>query len=282
MKWQDRARSAHVEDRRGTSVARKGAIGGGAGILVLALVFMLLGGDPSTVLNLAPASQATVASDYVPTEEENELADFASVVLAETETVWTDLLGREGIEYAYPNLVLYTGAVETGFGTADASTGPFYAPSDGKVYIDLSFFQELKSKYGASGDFAMAYVIAHEVGHHVQNLTGINDQVNNLRTKLSEKDYNEILVRMELQADYYAGVWAHYASRMNLLESGDLEEALGAASAVGDDRLQQQAYGYTMPDSFTHGTSAQRSAWFLKGFEKGTVEDGDTFNLDDP
>jgi len=206
------------------------------------------------------------------------LAQFVSVVLAETETVWKKQFSDESLTYINPKLVLYTGSVQSACGVSGSSTGPFYCPGDQKVYIDLSFFQELQDKFKAPGDFAMVYVIAHEVGHHVQNLLGITDEVMSLQTKLSETDFNEYLVRLELQADYLAGVWAHYADRMNLLEEGDLEEALNAASAVGDDRIQKNTQAYIVPESFTHGTSEQRMRWFLKGFTSGSMTGGDTFN----
>jgi len=280
MKWQGRRSSSNVEDRRGIPV--KGMIGGGVGIgsVVIFIVFLLLGGDPAVILNNTQVEEPGASSAYVETAKEKELADFSSVVLAETETVWTDLFQREGSTYTYPKLVLYTDSVESACGVSGAAAGPFYCPGDSKVYIDLDFFNELQVRFKAPGDFAMAYVIAHEVGHHVQNLLGIEEQVTAQRSEMTEAEFNAILVRMELQADYFAGVWAHYAERMNILEAGDLEEALTAASAVGDDTLQKAANGYTVPDSFTHGTSEQRSRWFMKGYRSGTISDGDTFSAD--
>lgn len=259
----------------------KGLAGGGIGTLIIALLIMFLGGDPSVVLENNQFSTQTSASEYVETAEEKELADFVSVVLAETESVWADVLGKENVEYVEPKLVLFSGSVQSACGTAGSSTGPFYCPADGKVYIDLSFYNELQDRFQAPGDFAMAYVIAHEVGHHVQNILGITEQVMAVREKVSETEYNRYSVRMELQADYLAGVWAHHAKRMNILDEGDIEEALNAASAIGDDRIQKNAYGYVVPDSFTHGTSEQRSRWFKKGFVAGDLSQWDTFSVED-
>lgn len=283
MKWQGRRQSSNVEDRRG--LRRTGGIIGGAGgaiiILVVALIFTFCGGDPAQLLNSNQLTNSEVISDYKATEEEEELAQFVSVVLAETEDVWTQLFEQEGIAYDYPTLVLYTDYVESACGLSSAATGPFYCPADQSIYIDLSFYDELRSRFKAPGDFAMAYVISHEVGHHVQTLLGIMDDVMALQSRLSRTEFNEYLVRLELQADYFAGVWGHYAERMNLLEEGDLEEALNAASAVGDDRIQRESLGYVVPDSFTHGTSEQRVKWFFKGFKSGSFRGGDTFNTDD-
>ncbi len=283
MKWQGRRTSTNVEDRRGKTV--KGAIGGGVGGGILLIVIILLlnfcgGGDLSQTLNNTQLGSQAVTTTYQETEQEKELAQFVSVVLAETEDVWKELFAKDGMEYVYPGLVLYTDYVESACGMAGSATGPFYCPGDQKVYIDLSFYRELQDRFEAPGDFAMAYVIAHEVGHHIQNLLGIMDDVTSIQSGVSEAEANEYSVRLELQADYLAGVWAHYVNRMNLLEQGDLEEALNAASAVGDDRIQKEAQGYAVPDSFTHGTSEQRQRWFYKGFTSGTLEDGDTFNTD--
>lgn len=280
MRWKGRRSSANVEDRRGLS-AKRGMVGGGMGMgaIILVLAVYMLGGDPKQVMEMLPMEQMQVgAPDYQPTAEEEELAQFASVVLAETEDVWTQLLPEMGGPYEYPKLVLFSGSVQSACGYAGSATGPFYCPGDRKVYIDLSFFTELREQFQAPGDFAMAYVIAHEIGHHVQTLLGISDQVMSQRSRLSETEFNKQLVCMELQADFFAGVWAHYASRMNLLEEGDLEEAMNAASAVGDDRIQKAAQGYVVPDSFTHGTSEQRKRWFKKGFTTGDPRQGDTFN----
>ena len=278
MQWRGRRTSQNVEDRRGRSL--KGIAGGGIGTIVLILLVMFMGGDPTAIINnIQMQDQQT--SSYVRTEETDELAEFTSVVLAETEDVWAELLGRENISYAEPNLVIYSGAVESACGVAGSSTGPFYCPQDQKVYIDLSFFSEMNEKLQAPGDFAMAYVIAHEIGHHVQNILGTVEKVYSLKSRVSEKEFNRYLVRMELQADYYAGVWAHHAERMNILDKGDIDEALNAASAVGDDRLQNKHYGSTVPDSFTHGTSEQRRRWFNKGYLSGTIRGGNTFDLSD-
>jgi hypothetical protein len=276
MRWKDQDGSSNVEDRRGFPV--KGVVGGGIGTVIIALVIYVLGGDPTQILNQSQDNNPNTVSEYKPNAEEQELAKFSSVVLAETEKVWTDLFKKQGLSYEFPKLVLYTSSVNSACGLAGSATGPFYCPGDQKLYIDLSFFTELRERFKAPGDFAMAYVIAHEVGHHVQNLLGISDKVSSLRSKLSEKEYNKYSVRLELQADYYAGVWAHYIERMNLLEKGDLEEALNAASAVGDDRLQKSTQGYIVPDNFTHGTSEQRRNWFNKGFKSGDMNGGDTFN----
>ncbi len=280
MRWRDRRMSSNVEDRRGLPVKR-GMVGGGMGmgVIVLILAVYMLGGDPKQVMEMLPMEQMQGgAQKYTPTAEEEELAQFASVVLAETEDVWTQLLPEVGGSYEYPKLVLFSGAVESASGYAGSATGPFYCPGDRKVYIDLSFFNELRERFQAPGDFAMAYVIAHEIGHHVQTLLGISEQVMSQRSRLSETAFNKQMVCMELQADFLAGVWAHYASRMNLLEEGDLEEAMNAASAVGDDRIQNATQGYVVPDSFTHGTSEQRKRWFKKGFTTGDPRQGDTFN----
>lgn len=277
MLWRGRRQSSNVEDRRGIS-SKKGMVGGGLGTIIIVLAIYFLGGDPSQVLDTMQVNQSQTTSNFSGTEEENEMAQFVSVVLAETEDVWTDMFNKQGLTYEYPVLVLFTEAVQSACGYAGSSTGPFYCPGDHKVYIDLSFFQELQNRFQAPGDFAMAYVVAHEIGHHVQTLLGIMDKMTSLRSRLSEKEYNQYLIRLELQADYLAGVWAHYAERASILEAGDIEEALNAASAVGDDRIQKAARGYVVPDSFTHGTSDQRMKWFYKGFKSGNLEDGDTFN----
>ena len=283
MKWQGRRQSTNVEDRRGRVV--KGAVGGGVGGGILILVITLIltycgGGDLSQIPIDTQLTSSAVTTAYQETQQEKELAQFVSVVLAETEDVWTELFSANNQTYSYPTLVLYTDYVESACGMAGSATGPFYCPPDQKVYIDLSFFKELQDRFSAPGDFAMAYVIAHEVGHHVQNLLGIMDDVTAATQNLSEAESNAYSVRLELQADYLAGVYGHYVNRMNLLEQGDLEEALNAASAVGDDRIQKEAQGYAVPDSFTHGTSEQRQRWFYKGFTSGTLDGGDTFNTD--
>lgn len=277
MKWQGRRGSSNVEDRRGVSGGKM--IGGGIGGLILVLIVTLLGGgNVGDILGGLTATDSSSTAPYQQTAEEEELAQFVSVVLADTEEVWSDIFQQQGMTYEDPTLVLYTGTVASACGTATSAVGPFYCPGDAKLYIDLSFYDELQQRFKAPGDFAMAYVIAHEVGHHVQTLLGTSEQLNSLRKTLNEKEFNQYQVRFELQADYLAGVWANHAQGMNLLEEGDLEEALTAASAVGDDTIQKQAQGYAVPDSFTHGTSEQRKRWFYKGFNTGTIKGGDTFN----
>lgn len=276
MRWRGERESSNVEDKRGLS--SKSIIGGGIGGIVIILVVMILGGDPTSLLQNIQTDQQTTTSNYSETAEEKELAQFVSVVLAETEDVWHKIFSDLGENYREPKLVLFTGSVQSACGTAGSSTGPFYCPGDEKLYIDLSFFNELQNRFKAPGDFAMAYVVAHEVGHHIQKLLGTMDKIEKLRSRLSEEEYNKYSVRLELQADFYAGVWAHYTDKMKgLLEEGDLEEALNAASAVGDDRIQKQAQGYIVPDSFTHGTSEQRKRWFYKGYSTGDIRQGDTF-----
>ncbi len=296
MKWRGRRQSSNIDDRRGM---RGGGGGGGMnpvmlfylvrmlfskkGLIVLgilALVMYFAGINPLSLIGLdggGPSSNFT-SQPYEATAEEQELAEFSAVVLADTENVWNELL--EG--YREPTLVLYSGSVSSACGGASSASGPFYCPADEKVYIDLSFFADMEKRLGAPGDFAQAYVIAHEVGHHIQKLMGTTDKVQSLRGKISEKEYNEYSVRLELQADFLAGVWAHHTHRMHqTLEEGDIEEALQTASAIGDDRLQKQSTGRVVPDAFTHGTSAQRVRWFKKGFESGDLSQGDTFNAKD-
>lgn len=283
MKYKGRARSSNVEDRRSMSGGKAIAgIGGGFGLIIILLV-TLLGGNPEELLGSLNGNEATTSSvPYEETAEEQELVEFVSVVLADTEKVWTKIFQENGLTYEEPTLVLYTNSVNSACGTAGASVGPFYCPGDQKLYIDLSFYKELQTQFEAPGDFAMAYVIAHEVGHHVQTLLGKSNELASLRQQLSEEEYNQYSVRFELQADYYSGVWAKHAQGMDLLEEGDLEEALTAASAVGDDTIQKKARGYVVPESFTHGTSEQRKQWFYKGFENGTIKGGDTFNIKNP
>ena len=279
MQWKGRRGSSNVEDRRGRK--GPGLIGGGIGGIVILLVVTLLGGNPADLLSGLTGTGSDTGAPYTETAEEKELSQFVSVVLADTEDVWTEIFKQEGLTYEKPKLVLYTGSVQSACGTAGSSVGPFYCPGDRKLYIDLSFYDELRNEFQAPGDFAMAYVIAHEVGHHVQTLLGTSEQLSKHRQNLSEQEYNKYQVRFELQADYMAGVWAHHAQGLNLLEEGDLEEALTAASAVGDDTIQKKARGYVVPESFTHGTSEQRKYWFYQGFEKGTLKGGDTFNTKD-
>jgi hypothetical protein len=276
MRWKGRRKSSNVEDRRGK---KTGIAGGGVGIIVVMLIVWLLGGNPLELLDNVQLDNSSTTTEYLGSEEENELAEFVSVVLAETEIVWNNIFKQEGASYKLPKLVLYSGRVQSACGLSSAATGPFYCPGDQKVYIDLSFQKELQNRFKAPGDFAMAYVIAHEVGHHVQNLAGITDQVMSLRSQLSESEFNKYMVRLELQADFYAGVWAHHTEKMSdILDEGDIEEALNAASAVGDDRIQKRMQGHVVPESFTHGTSEQRQKWFYKGFKTGDINKGDTFN----
>jgi hypothetical protein len=255
---------------------------GGGGILVIALIALLTGTNPLDLLQqMAPTGEMAGPTNS-PTEfnaAEQERADFSSVVLADTEDTWRVLFEQLGEAYQEPTLVLYSGAVESACGFAQSAVGPFYCPGDAKVYLDLGFFEDLRTRHGAPGDFAQAYVIAHEIGHHVQNLLGIMEQVHEARGRMSEAEANELSVRLELQADFLAGVWAHHAQRSRqILEEGDVEEALNAASRIGDDRLQMEAQGYVVPDAFTHGTSEQRARWFLRGYRTGDVSQGDTFS----
>jgi predicted metalloprotease len=251
---------------------------------LLVLLIVLLGGNPMGLFEqLGQEAQAPGAGTAAPVDPEEEaLAQFVSVVLADTEDVWDKLFAERGMTYQKPTLVLFTGAVRSACGFTSAAAGPFYCPADGKVYIDLGFYRELRDRIGAPGDFAQAYVIAHEVGHHVQNLLGTSEQVNQMRGRVSQAQFNDLSVRLELQADYFAGVWAHHAQRMKgILESGDIEEGLRAASAIGDDTLQRNTQGYVVPDAFTHGTSEQRVRWFTKGLQSGDMAGGDTFNTED-
>jgi predicted metalloprotease len=287
MRWQGERESENVEDRRGSPVPRVAAVGG-VGSILFVLVALLLGADPRQVLqllqnnpNAAPAPGAPPGAPQQQGEDPGK--KFVRVVLAETEDVWTDIFQQVGKTYRKPKLVLYTGQVNTeGCGFASSAVGPFYCPGDEKVYLDLGFFDELRERFRAPGDFAQAYVIAHEIGHHVQNLLGRTRKVDAMRGRLDQKEMNALSVRLELQADFYAGVWAHHAQKMKqILDPGDIESALRAATAIGDDRLQQQSRGYVVPDSFTHGTSEQRVRWFRRGFETGDVKQGDTFDAEE-
>lgn len=276
MLWQGRRQSSNIEDRRGMGGV---GVGGGIGALVIGLIIYLLGGDPSAVIDQSPQSQPMSQEQRA---EQDETSQFVAVVLADTEDVWSKLFNQMGKEYVDPTLIMFNQATQSGCGFASAATGPFYCPADQKVYIDLSFFDELQNRFHASGEFAEAYVIAHEVGHHVQNLLGITDKVDAMRGRLSEKEMNALSVKLELQADFLAGVWAHYEEKFkNVLQPGDIESALNAANAIGDDRLQREAQGRVVPDSFTHGTSAQRMYWFKKGYQTGDINQGDTFNAPD-
>lgn len=281
MRWRGRRSSQNLEDRRGSGIARK-AGGGGIGVIVLALVAIYFGVDPSVILNQGGSmlgGSGTDSAQYQPTAEEDRLADFVSVVLADTEDTWSKVFERLGKRYQEPKLVLFSGSVKSACGLGQAAMGPFYCPADQKAYIDLSFYRDLKSRHQAPGDFAQAYVIAHEIGHHVQNLLGISGKVQQAKQRLSKAEANALSVKLELQADCLSGVWAHDADRTRqLLESGDVEEALNAASAIGDDRLQKQTRGYVIPESFTHGTSAQRVFWFRAGLKEGDINACNTFD----
>lgn len=279
MRWENGRRSDNIEDRRGMRVNGRGLAGGGIGAIILALVAMYFGVDPSVVLNQVGTVAPQEQQQPVPSSpEESKLKDFVSVVLADTEDVWSALFKASGKPYPPPTLVLYSGAVQSACGFAEAAMGPFYCPGDHKLYLDMRFFNDLAKRHDAPGDFAQAYVVAHEVGHHVQTLLGISDKVNAARRRASEAAGNALQVRMELQADCFAGVWAYHANQArHVLEPGDLEEALAAAAGVGDDRLQQQARGYVVPESFTHGSSAQRMRWFSRGMQGGNPGQCDTF-----
>jgi len=291
MQWRGRRQSTNVEDQRGRRAGGNmmGGLGGGlltkggiGVVIVIVIIGWLTGTNPLTLLQEMGGSSSpgigyeqTIDESYTPTAEEEQLAAFTSTVLADTEDVWNSLL--QG--YREPTLVLFSGNVRSACGFASAATGPFYCSADQKLYIDLSFFNELQTRFGAPGDFAQAYVVAHEVGHHVQHLMGITDKVHSMNGQVSEEEYNQLSVRLELQADFLAGVFAHHAQQTkSILEPGDIEEALTAATAIGDDRLQMQSRGYVTPDSFTHGTSEQRMRWFKKGFESGDIKQGDTFS----
>jgi len=278
MRWKGREQSTNVEDRRGMSSGKKVA-GGTIGTLVIVLIVWLLGGNPSAVINQLQTETTTEAAPANYSAEEEELVAFVSVVLKDTEDIWKKLFAQSNERYREPKLVLFSSAVESACGYNSAATGPFYCPADEKVYIDLNFLVQLQERLGATGDFAMAYIIAHEVGHHVQKLLGIMDEFHRNNANVSKETYNSNMVRLELQADFLAGIWAHHAQRTkNILEPGDVDEAVNAAAMVGDDRLQMKSQGYVVPDAFTHGTSEQRSRWFLRGFQTGDLGQGDTFS----
>jgi uncharacterized protein len=276
MLWQGRRESGNVEDRRGMSGGQMAVGGGILGVIALVLNFLLGGGSGEGGMPQLPGQQVPQTTEEKAAQD--KLASFVKVVLADTEDVWGDLFRKSGQNYETPTLVLFSGGVQSGCGNATSQSGPFYCPADRNLYIDLTFYEELRSRFQAEGDFAMAYVVAHEVGHHIQTLLGTSEKMARLRSQLSEEEYNQYSVRLELQADFYAGVWAHYEKGKGFLEQGDFEEALNAANAIGDDRIQSQSQGYVNPESFTHGTSAQRMYWFKKGFETGDPNQGDTFN----
>lgn len=278
MKWEFGRRSSNVEDRRGMS-AGPVVVGGGIGTILLAIVVTLLGGDPSAILNQAPPTTSNRPTTQAPAPPANDqMASFVSTVLADTEDTWSGLFRQMGATYREPKLVLFSGSTQSACGYAKAAMGPFYCPLDQKVYIDLAFYKDLKYKHNAPGDFAQAYVIAHEVGHHVQNLMGISGKVQSLQRRVSKEQANQLSVMLELQADCFAGVWGYHADRSRqILERGDVEEALNAASSIGDDRLQQEARGYVVPESFTHGSSAQRVRWFKRGMQTGDINQCNTF-----
>ena len=302
MDWKGRRQSDNIEDRRGRSSRGGNPFGRGGirlpsggmrgsggfsfktiliiGVIYLALKFMgidplqMLGGDPGSVLTGQPSGQGSQISET----RKDEMTQFVATVLAETEDVWNGVMKSQGFDYPEPKLVLFSGAVASACGNASSASGPFYCPGDQKVYIDLTFFDELAQRFKASGDFAQAYVLAHEVGHHVQNLIGVLPEFNRMRQSMSQTEQNQMSIRVELQADCFAGIWGHYTAQKGILERGDLEEALNAAKQIGDDTLQRRTQGYVVPESFNHGTSAQRKEWFARGFESGRLEACDTFN----
>jgi len=281
MLWQGRRESENVDDARGSGGGGRIVLGGGIGTVILVVAYLLLGGDPQALFQSQQAQlpQSAQVDSQAPRDEASK---FVGVVLADTEDAWNEIFRQMGRQYEEPRLVLFTDLIQSGCGFASGATGPFYCPQDRRVYIDLGFFRELQQRLGAGGDFAEAYVIAHEVGHHVQNLLGITDRVQAARGRVSQSEYNQLSVRLELQADFLAGVWARYTDRVkHVVEAGDIEEAMRAASAVGDDRLQSRSRGYVVPDSFTHGTSEQRARWFRRGYETGDLRQGDTFNTRD-
>lgn len=277
MRWRGERQSSNIEDRRG--LTPKVAVGGGIGTLVVIIIALLFGADPRQLLEQVPNNPTSEVQSSRPVNaEEEELKQFVSVVLAKSEDVWGDVFRQNGRQYREPTLVLFTGQVQSACGMAGAAVGPFYCPGDEKVYIDLSFYEALRRRFNAPGDFAQAYVVAHEVGHHVQNLLGISDRVDAMQGRVSEAEANRLSVRLELQADFFAGMFARYVQNQGLLEAGDVEEALRAASAVGDDTIQRRTSGTVVPDSFTHGTSEQRLRWFKRGYETGDMRQGDTFS----
>ena len=278
MLWQGQRESENVEDARGSGGGRL-VMGGGIGTVILVVLYLVLGGDPQALFNAQQQAQVSQPAQVNTQAPRDDASKFVAVVLADTEDAWNEVFRQMGRKYEEPKLVLFTDVIQSGCGFARGATGPFYCPQDRQVYIDLGFFRQLQERLGAGGDFAEAYVIAHEVGHHVQKLLGITDRVDAARRRASEAESNRLSVRLELQADFLAGVWARYADRVkHVVEAGDIEEAIRAANAVGDDRLQSRSRGYVVPDSFTHGTSEQRVRWFRRGYETGDLNQGDTFN----
>ena len=276
MRWMGGRESSNVDDRRGMSTGGGVAIGGGIIGVIFLVIKLLLGGNSTDQVQLPGQTQELTPEQKA---AQDEKVKFVKVVLGYTEDVWDSLFTANGKQYVKPRLEIFNNSIESACGMASSATGPFYCPADQEVYIDLSFYQELEDRFQAPGDFAEAYVIAHEVGHHIQKLLGISDKMAQLRQQLSEGEYNKYSVKLELQADFFAGVWAHHAQQMkNILEAGDIDEALNAASAIGDDRLQKETQGYVVPESFTHGTSKQRMYWFKKGFDTGDMNQGDTFH----
>jgi len=286
MRWRGERQSNNVEDRRGMSISRGAKVGGigGLGLVAIVVISMFMGVDPGSILQVVQQntqSSSMSVEQSATTAANDDARNFVAVVLAETEDVWNDVFQQAGRTYEEPKLVLFSETVESACGMAGSATGPFYCPADHKVYLDLAFFEELHSRFGASGDFAQAYVIAHEIGHHVQTQLGIIQKVHELQSRTSKSEANKLNVKLELQADCLAGMWAHQADKKrNILEAGDIEEGLNAASAVGDDRIQKQTQGYVVPDGFTHGSSAQRVTWFKRGFEQGNISACDTFSAD--
>ena len=284
MRWEGRRQSDNIEDRRGMRISRGGLVGGGLGTIAIALLIMFMGGDPSVVLQgVGEGPVQTTEEPYTETPEEAKQKEFVGVILAETETAWSAQFTAMGGEYRKPKLVLYRDAVESGCGVAESGMGPFYCPPDEGVFLDMTFFKEMDERFHAGGDFAYAYVVAHEVGHHVQNLLGISNQAQEMRQRpgVGEIEGNALSVRLELQADCFAGIWGNYADKEGIIEPGDFEEGMTAANAIGDDRLQRSAGRAVMPDSFTHGTSEQRTRWLHRGIETGSVESCDTFKAAD-
>ncbi len=281
MRWRGERQSDNVRDNR-RSAGGKIAVGGGLGVIIVVLIGLITGKDISGILNfIQPGAEVGQSSTQSPAFEASDTtAQLVSVVLASTEDVWGSVFKAGNSSYSFPELEMFSGATRSACGGASSAMGPFYCPADHKIYIDLSFCEELRTRFKAPGNFAIAYVVAHEVGHHVQNLLGISEQVQRQRGHLSEAEYNKLSVKLELQADFFAGFWAHHAQKMrNILEPGDLESALTAANAIGDDKLQQEAQGYVVPDAFTHGTSQQRMYWFRKGFETGDLNQGQFNNI---